>query len=157
MKMICEVPDEVIKCIKDGTWCGSSVAEKMITNGIPLSSMEEPCEDVISRQAAIDMQYRIDDSATLSSRDVVNVDDIEDLPSVTPQPKTGWIPVSERLPEIHQDVLLSFRSLDVGVGFRFRGNTEPYYYCHGVYIVPQNVLAWQPLPEPYKAEGSDKE
>ena len=71
------------------------------------------------------------------------------------EPKTGWIPVSERLPEIHQDVLLSLRSLDVEVGFR--GNTEPYYYCHGDYIEPQNVLAWQPLPEPYKAEGSDKE
>ena len=51
MKMICEVPDEVIKCIKDGTWCGSSVAEKMIANGIPLNSSEEPCEDCISRQA----------------------------------------------------------------------------------------------------------
>lgn len=66
---------------------------------------------------------------------------------------TGWIPVSERLPEIHQDVLLSFRSLDVEVGFR--GKTEPYYYCHGGYIEPQNVLAWQPLPEPYKAEGGE--
>lgn len=42
MKMICDVPDEVIKCIKDGTWCGSSVAEKMIANGIPLSSSEKP-------------------------------------------------------------------------------------------------------------------
>ena len=49
----------------------------------------EPCDDCISRQAVLDMQYRIDDSATLSSRDVVNVDDIEDLPSVTPQPKMG--------------------------------------------------------------------
>lgn len=64
-----------------------------------------------------------------------------------------WIPVSERLPEIHQDVLLSLRSLDVEVGFR--GETEPYYYCHGDYIEPQNVLAWQPLPEPYKAERGE--
>lgn len=53
MKMICEVPDEVIKCIKDGTWCGSSVAEKMIANGIPLNSSEEPCEDAISRYQKI--------------------------------------------------------------------------------------------------------
>ena len=69
------------------------------------------------------------------------------------EPKFGtWIPVSERLPEIHQDVLLSLRSLDVEVGFR--GSTEPYYYCHGDYIEPQNVLAWQPLPEPYKEEGN---
>lgn len=48
--------------------------------------------DCISRQAVLSMQYRIDDSATLSTRDVVSVDDIEDLPSVTPQQKTGhWI------------------------------------------------------------------
>ena len=54
---------------------------------------QEPCSDAISRQAVLDMQYRIDDSATLSTRDVVNVDDIEDLPSVNPQePKTGhWV------------------------------------------------------------------
>lgn len=41
MKMICEVPDEVIKCIKDGMWCGSHVAEEMIENGIPLSISED--------------------------------------------------------------------------------------------------------------------
>lgn len=71
--------------------------------------------------------------------------------------KGEWIPVSERLPEIHQDVLLSLRSLDVDVGFR--GETEPYFYVHGVggcfYVKPQNVLAWQPLPEPYKAESEE--
>lgn len=53
---------------------------------------QQSCEDVISRQAVLSMQYRIDDSATLSTRDVVNVDDIENLLPVTPQPKTGhWI------------------------------------------------------------------
>lgn len=49
----------------------------------------EPCEDCISRQAVLSMQYRIDDSATLSTRDVVNVDDIEDLPPITPIQKIG--------------------------------------------------------------------
>ncbi len=58
---------------------------------IPYES-QEPSEDVISRQAVLNMQYRIDDSATLSTRDVVNVDDIEDLPPITLQPKIGhWI------------------------------------------------------------------
>lgn len=53
---------------------------------------QQPCEDCISRQAVLSMQYRIDDSATLSTRDVVNVNDIEDLPLVTPQSKIGhWI------------------------------------------------------------------
>ena len=36
MKMICDVPDEVIKSVRMGTWCGSSVAEKMIANGTPI-------------------------------------------------------------------------------------------------------------------------
>ncbi len=73
--------------------------------------------------------------------------------------QTEWIPISERLPEIHQDVLLSLRSLDVEVGFRSKA--EPYFYCQsegsGYYIEPQNVLAWQPRPQPYKAESEDEE
>lgn len=67
--------------------------------------------------------------------------------------QTRWISVSERLPEIHQYVLLSLRSLDIEVGFR--AETEPYFYCHGDYIEPQNVIAWMPLPEPYKAEREE--
>lgn len=86
MKMICDVPDEVIKCIKDGTWCGSSVAEKMIANGIPLSSSEKSnkCEDTISRREAIS----IASIATLSVNQVVTA--LEKLPSVTPKPKSEW-------------------------------------------------------------------
>ena len=52
----------------------------------------EPCEDAISREALLKKQYRIDDSATLSTRDVVNVEDIEDAPPVTPSRRKGhWI------------------------------------------------------------------
>ena len=39
MIMICNAPDEVVKSVKMGTWCGSSVAEKMIANGIPLDEI----------------------------------------------------------------------------------------------------------------------
>ena len=44
MKMICDVPDEVIKSVRTGTWCGSSVAEKMIANGIPLEQLRAEIE-----------------------------------------------------------------------------------------------------------------
>ena len=36
--------------------------------------------DYISREELLKHQYRIDDSASLSTRDVVNVEDIEDCP-----------------------------------------------------------------------------
>ena len=77
----------------------------------------------------------------------VRVDDMVRM--INGQPKIGgWIPCSERLPEIEQTVLLSLRSLDVSVGFR--ANTDGYFYTEGEgYVLYENVLAWQPLPEPY--------
>jgi len=71
---------------------------------------------------------------------------------------TNWIPISERLPEIHRDVLLSLRSLDIEIGFRAK--TKPYFYCQSAencYIELQNVLAWMPLVEPYKEKSEDDE
>jgi len=68
--------------------------------------------------------------------------------------KGEWIPISERLPETHQDCLLELRSGEMLTGFK--AETEPYFYCHGVdgcYVELQNVIAWQPLPEPYKKGG----
>lgn len=98
-----------------------------------------------------------DEEAPMSDRDKllleVNKAICNNLNALEQESK--WVPVSERLPEIHQDVLLSFRSLDVAVGFR--ATTEPYFYCQGDYVEPQNVLAWMPKPEPYKEESEDNE
>ena len=61
----------------------------------------------------------------------------------------GWIPCSVRLPEEEVDVLLSLRSLDVYTGFR--ANAEGCFYIDGYgYVEYENVIAWMPLPEPYK-------
>lgn len=94
------------------------------------------------------------------SADAISIDQanamIKSYVSHYEENKGEWIPVTERLPEIHQYVLLSLRSLDIEVGFR--AETEPYFYCHGAdgcYIEPQNVLAWQPLPEPYEKGGAE--
>lgn len=68
---------------------------------------------------------------------------INDLPSVTP--KTEWIPVRERLPEHKGDYLVTFKLLftyPVGVCY-FDGQA----WDKGQYDA---VLAWMPLPEPYK-------
>lgn len=68
--------------------------------------------------------------------------------------QTRWIPVSEKLPEIHQDVLLELRGGEILTGFK--AATEPYFYVKGLfvcYVEPVDLIAWQPLPEPYKAES----
>ena len=46
MKMLYDVSDEVIKCVKDGTWCGSPMVEKMIATGIPLPKGHGRLKDV---------------------------------------------------------------------------------------------------------------
>ena len=55
-----------------------------------------------------------------------------------------WIPVSERLPE-EDELYLVYTE-------------EQPFVCefeNGEFFI-DDVLAWMPLPEPYKAEGSDK-
>ena len=47
MIMICNVPDEVVESVKMGTWCGSSVAEKMIAKGIPLDKIRAEITDCL--------------------------------------------------------------------------------------------------------------
>ena len=69
-------------------WERDVAIEQLKELGYGLGQKIEPCEDAISRDAVLKKQYRIDDSATLSTRDVVNVEDIEDAPSVTPS--RGW-------------------------------------------------------------------
>ena len=74
---------------------------------------------------------------------------IEIVQQVAEEYNDGWIPCSERLPDVEADVLLSLRSLDVHTGFM--SNTEGYFYVDGEgYVEFENVLAWQPLPEPYQ-------
>ena len=68
--------------------------------------------------------------------------------------KAEWIPVFERLPEVGENglsewVLVTIKGIDKTVTMYDR-------ICHGEWLTPcfdgEEVLAWQPLPEPYKAE-----
>ena len=116
--------------------------------------------DYISRQAAIDairastskytgfmeMEMYTDDDA---------VEAIEGVPSA--QPEQHWIPCSDRLPNSRETVIVSIRDET--------GDTRYDYTAHGwlttdkeYWIVDDEinnyVIAWMPLPEPYKGEES---
>lgn len=68
------------------------------------------------------------------------------------EPKFGtWIPVSERLPEERQSVLVwcpEYRNMYCAY------LEHKNWWIFGAFsrIIPNEVKAWMPLPEPYRAE-----
>lgn len=117
---------------------------------------QEPCEDTISRQEVIETLKELDWNYNGHPGGEV-YSAIYKLPPVQPKPKTGWIPVSERLPEIRQHVLCQCRGNNYSV---LRLNQDSGWECiypHTTYM-QSFVIAWMPLPEPYEPqESEDKE
>lgn len=72
---------------------------------------------------------------------------IDEVNQLVEEYKGGWIPCSERLPEENQRVIGCFAHGTV---------TELGFYdglFHGIYdYTTKVIIAWQPLPEPYKGE-----
>lgn len=70
----------------------------------------------------------------------------EIVPSVNLQkPKTGWIPVSERLPNYREKVLVCYETEE---GLEVDTSMFDKYGCRR-----GNAVAWMPLPKAYKKEG----
>ena len=74
------------------------------------------------------------------------VQDFTDI--VDRQPKVGvWIPVSERLPKPNKAVLICTNTGEIEVDY-YGSCTKGFIGLKGTHM---KALAWQPLPEPYKA------
>lgn len=64
-----------------------------------------------------------------------------------------WIPCSERLPEDGQNVLVAYRTTDKIRPCQYHddGSRNPWYsYLDNCRAYSNVVIAWMPLPEPYK-------
>ena len=156
---------------------------------------QQTCENCINRQAVLDLISKfILEIHTEGGRDLNahtndvlrqilrNVGSDRVLPSVTPQPKTEWIPVSERLPEDIKPVIITWKNTDPKsyyqyiVGKHFIGtahyNGGKWYWYSSVtedllaeygkcdseeFDEAIEVIAWMPLPEPYKADEEVQE
>ena len=145
---------------------------------------QEPCEDFISRKMAIEAIKEIQpidteyDSTLYDKVDVMYI--LHSLPSVKPQTVTDfadkckecgkilnekyqqkWIPVSERLPEEDGEYFVSVRYKYVK-GYESvcteygEWNDGSWIYDPEYCGEAEGIIAWMPLPEPYK-EGSNGE
>ena len=127
----------------------------------------EPCEDTISRQAVLDMLEDINaETEGVGFYYEHYVEYIKKLPPVKPQ-EPRWIPVTERLPESCGMYIVTRKIYDCP-------DTAPIIMSDESWFDGQNtwhndnrinhkrgylsdVIAWMPLPEPYKAKRSSEE
>lgn len=65
----------------------------------------------------------------------------------------GWIPCSERLPERDINVLAYHRN--ISFDYQYVSWIDDYSgrWCGFIGNLSDDVVAWMPLPEPYKKEG----
>lgn len=120
---------------------------------------QEPCDDCISKTLALEIL----NAMANVDKDNIKVyskvySQIKDIPSVT-QRCEKWIPVTERLPEIGDTVIISGK-------MKYKGDKDYEEFVDvAIFEVTQRfetfndwyegqdefeIVAWQPLPEPYE-------
>ena len=111
--------------------------------------------DLISRQAAIDATW-FEPSYT----DPLNVlTEVRDRLKVLPSAQPGWIPVTEKPIEGGQYIVTLKDDKEVWTDIAewnptFGGRWQAEFFdCE--YRDIDNVVAWQPLPTPYREGGQD--
>ena len=153
-------------------WC-----EKDVAIGLAIKALEQqPCEDCISRKRVIML---IDEATEKYPYKIIGLPDTysnynqgwtdacdwlyaniesDNLPSVTPQ--TGWIPVSEQLPKENEYIgnvckyyLIQDEYGDMHVAHLSNVGWIP---MNSLKAIGDEVIAWMPLPQPYKAESEDE-
>jgi hypothetical protein len=75
-----------------------------------------------------------------SDRDIYVRECLAEAQSVTPEPH--WIPVTERLPEVKQRVIVQYADGSMAIKRCIDAGHLQWFYS--------NAVAWMPAPEPYK-------
>ena len=109
--------------------------------------------DLIERQAAIDAMSeslkRVFPEHRQIAEKCLNV-----LPSA--QPEQRWIPCSERLPDEFEVLCCDDRG-NMLIAHPFEcGDSDTGYSAESEECYMYNVVAWMPLPEPYRGERTEE-
>lgn len=143
---------------------------------------QDPCENTIDRSAALDAISRIGlcKCSTNEIQAVSEcLRAVESLPSVTPkytdveiqkmqeleqaeikkayeigkdEEPNKWIPVSERLPKLYEEVIVTDIETTGTYLSRYIGNGH--WECDNG-LFDNRIIAWMPLPKPYEPQESE--
>ena len=108
--------------------------------------------DLISKQTIIDglefvIKHGIETDGAHSISAEAMLEFVRELPTVQPEPQ--WTPVTDGLPNIREDVLVSYYD-EVMAGWL---NDDGTWFAEEYGRLNMNdIAAWQPLPEPYKEQ-----
>lgn len=113
---------------------------------------QEPYEDCISKEKAKQFLYerldRLNDDELYDVFSTIIDDMYNELPSVTPA--TKWHKVEDELPDIGEEVLVNDGS-DMFVAWWVNDGFEARWHSFDEsYDLDTPILAWMPLPQPYK-------
>lgn len=118
--------------------------------------------DLISRADAIAYIDRVIKSGLGRNK---SLDYIHKYISALPSAEADWIPCSERLPKAEdmyqppeQRYLCQLEAHGVRkfcVLSRLKGAVSPFWDWYGIAVYDSDVIAWMPLPKPYKVESEE--
>lgn len=117
---------------------------------------EKSAVDCIDRQAtlnAIIKRLGIKNETYLLEAERAIYQQILAMPPVTPQ-ETRWIPCSERLPEENGVYIISYE--DAVTWLEWFNGKWFFYPSNPAREETGTIIAWMPLPEPYKTESEVK-
>ena len=127
MKLSIDITDEMYQAVKNGTWYGNELWYNALKNGIP----QETVTEFADRCRECGARY----GRLLNQK---------------------WIPVSERLPEKSTWVLVTCKNPDGYIFLDIKLINRYTELWDGDEDFIGTVLAWMPLPEPYKKEGGEE-
>ena len=121
--------------------------DKALKMGIE-SLRKEPCADAVSRKAIVEMLNARVQGSVMTFDHFIEL--LYKLPSVTPTQR--WIPVSEKLPKIHNRCEKYLVTLEHGGTYvaLFTECDEKHWWAY------DDVVAWMPLPKPYQEKEKDE-